>query len=357
MRLRKTLILLLLAAAFAAAAAVLAPGAQAGSASAPAAHASQAAPEVSGTVFADDNTNGARDAGEPGLPGWTVFVDLHGTGVLAADDPQAVTASDGSYAITGVPAGTYLVRLVQQSGVSCTQLSGCLVMATFPASQTVVADFGETRQASPSLPPTGSPLPPGSPPGPPVFGKTFTSGVVSGIVLVKLPAGTKAAAVKGTGFVRLTEPRSLPVGTILDTTAGTARITTAVNTAGQTQSGDFGAGVFKVLQDRRQKGLTQLNLMLAAKAASACPRLGKARTAAKKLLPGSVIALLHANVKGRFRTRGRYSSGTVRGTMWDTVERCDGTLTRVSRGAVSVQDLRHRRTVLVRAGRSYLARP
>jgi hypothetical protein len=298
-------------------------------------------------VFGDTNTNGRRDPGEVGLPGWTVFVDLHGTGVLAADDPSSVTAADGSYAIAGVPAGTYLVQLVQQSGFSCTLLGGCLVMQTFPANRTVVADFGENRNAT--LPP---PVPP------PALGKTFTSGVVTGTVLVKLPAGSKAALVKGTGFVPLTQARSLPVGTILDTTAGTARITTAVNAAGQTQSGDFGAGVFKVLQNRRQKGLTQLNLMLAAKATSACPRIGKARTAAaKKLLPASVIALLHANVKGRFRTHGRYSSATVRGTMWDTVERCDGTLTRVSRGAVSVQDLRHRRTVLVRAGQSYLARP
>jgi len=30
---------------------------------------------------------------------------------------------------------------------------------------------------------------------------------------------------------------------------------------------------------------------------------------------------------GRFRTRGRYSSATVRGTDWTVTDRCDGTLT------------------------------
>lgn len=47
---------------------------------------------------------------------------------------------------------------------------------------------------------------------------------------------------------------------------------------------------------------------------------------------------------------------TVRGTLWQTVERCDGTLTRVRQGVVVVRDLRLRRAVRVTAGHSYLAR-
>ena len=46
----------------------------------------------------------------------------------------------------------------------------------------------------------------------------------------------------------------------------------------------------------------------------------------------------------------------MRGTRWLTVDRCDGTLTRVTHGAVSVRDFLRHRTVLVRAGHSYLAR-
>jgi len=59
---------------------------------------------------------------------------------------------------------------------------------------------------------------------------------------------------------------------------------------------------------------------------------------------------------GRFSTRGRNSVAIVRGTRWLTKETCAGTLTRVAEGAVAVRDTRRHKTVLVRAGHSYLAR-
>jgi hypothetical protein len=58
---------------------------------------------------------------------------------------------------------------------------------------------------------------------------------------------------------------------------------------------------------------------------------------------------------GRFRTHGRHSQATVRGTRWLTEDRCSGTFTKVTQGAVVVRDLTRRRSVVVRAGHSYLA--
>ncbi len=69
------------------------------------------------------------------------------------------------------------------------------------------------------------------------------------------------------------------------------------------------------------------------------------------------VRRLFGNGKGRFRTKGRYSAGTVRGTYWVTVDRCDGTLTHVYRGVVSVHDLVRHTYVRVSAGHSYLASP
>ena len=46
----------------------------------------------------------------------------------------------------------------------------------------------------------------------------------------------------------------------------------------------------------------------------------------------------------------------MRGTIWLVEDRCDGTLTKVSRGTVSVRDFRRKKTVSVKAGHSYLAR-
>jgi hypothetical protein len=68
------------------------------------------------------------------------------------------------------------------------------------------------------------------------------------------------------------------------------------------------------------------------------------------------VRKLWGSGKGKFVTKGKYSSATVRGTKWLTQDRCDGTLTRVLQGIVRVQDFRARKTVNVRAGRSYLAR-
>jgi hypothetical protein len=46
----------------------------------------------------------------------------------------------------------------------------------------------------------------------------------------------------------------------------------------------------------------------------------------------------------------------VRGTVWEIEDRCDGTLTRVKRGKVAVRDFRRKKTVIVKAGKSYLAK-
>ena len=59
---------------------------------------------------------------------------------------------------------------------------------------------------------------------------------------------------------------------------------------------------------------------------------------------------------GKFRTRASNSVITVRGTTWFVSDRCDGTLTRVTSGSVSVRDLRTGRSKIVRAGQRHLAR-
>jgi ferric-dicitrate binding protein FerR (iron transport regulator) len=46
----------------------------------------------------------------------------------------------------------------------------------------------------------------------------------------------------------------------------------------------------------------------------------------------------------------------VRGTRWQTIDRCDGTLIRVLKGSVSVRDVVKKKTIVVKAGKSYLAK-
>ena len=62
---------------------------------------------IEGTLFNDANGNGIQDSGEAGLAGRKVYVDLNGDGHWDTGEPYALTDTDGNYAITGLPPGTY----------------------------------------------------------------------------------------------------------------------------------------------------------------------------------------------------------------------------------------------------------
>jgi hypothetical protein len=212
--------------------------------------------------------------------------------------------------------------------------------------------------------PAALPAAPPAPPAPPTPGKSVVVRVVSGKVSIKYPAG-KAPAGTGKGFVPLTGALNIPVGSQLDTKKGRVALTSAANTGGvKTQTADFYQGVFEVKQSvpkKKPKKPTALITDLVMKgeiARSQCAPLKGARSASadKKKGPKSVLGKLWGNGKGKFRTNGKYSSATVRGTIWLVQDRCDGTLTTVKRGTVSVRDLKRKKTVSVKAGHSYLAR-
>ena len=53
---------------------------------------------------------------EPGLAGWTVFLDTNQNGTLDSGELQTTTGANGSYAFAALPAGTYTVAEVPQAG-------------------------------------------------------------------------------------------------------------------------------------------------------------------------------------------------------------------------------------------------
>lgn len=211
---------------------------------------------------------------------------------------------------------------------------------------------------------------------PPVLGETLNVEVVSGKVFVELPstghaslaqpfraaidsgalAPAFASVSKGTKFVPISEVRQIPVGSTLEATAGVARITTATATIGTTQSGEFGAGIFKLLQPRKLKGLTEMDIVDNRNAKQVCATLGKRAAVAAKHLSSKVLGRLNGSAHGSFATHGQYSASTVRGTVWSVANQCSGTLTKVTRGEVSVRDFRRRKTVTLFAGQHYLAK-
>ncbi len=59
--------------------------------------------------------------------------------------------------------------------------------------------------------------------------------------------------------------------------------------------------------------------------------------------------------KGKFRTKGRYASAAIRGTWWLTADYRTRTLVQVKEGTVTVRDIPKKKTVIVKAGKSYSA--
>ncbi len=105
--------------------------------------------QVSGTVYHDVNRNGTFDAGDAGLGGWTVFIDVNGSG-QPAGQPSAVTAANGTYSIQNIPNGTFAVRVVPQSGFTCTQpANGCAYTGQFASDVNLGGlNFGEASPAA-----------------------------------------------------------------------------------------------------------------------------------------------------------------------------------------------------------------
>ena len=179
----------------------------------------------------------------------------------------------------------------------------------------------------------------------PVFAKTVRLAPVSGTVLIRIP--------RARDFIELRSAETVPIGTVIDTRAGTVRLTSATAPPTNLQTGNFFLGRFQVLQQRSLKGVTDLVIQDKLKH-SVCSAQGQQAQAAK--LSARILGLLRGKAKGHFRTRGHFSAATVRGTEWGVRDRCDGTLTVVTRGVVAVRDFTLHKTVIVKTGQTYLAK-
>ena len=74
------------------------------------------ASSISGTVFNDANASGTANTGEKGLEHQIVFLDLDFDGVLENGEPNALTATNGSFSFTNLTAGVYRLRVAVPTG-------------------------------------------------------------------------------------------------------------------------------------------------------------------------------------------------------------------------------------------------
>ncbi|MHB8235193.1 MAG: hypothetical protein ACYDHT_11135, partial [Solirubrobacteraceae bacterium] len=240
------------------------------------------------------------------------------------------------------PATTYHYRIV------ASDCEGCASGTTYGSDATFTTATLEASRSTPSTvassPNLRGPLP--LTVAPPSLGRTALAGAVSGVVLVRVPGST--------ALVPLGATQNIPIGSVIDARQGVVRLTTAVNTAGKLQSATLWHGAFAVAQSPG-RGMTTFALPHPSACSARAAQADSSTAGAARAKP-SPPTLWAKDNHGQYSTRGQNSVATVRGTYWQTTNRCDGTLTTVKQGLVSVRDLHRHRTVLVRAGHSYLAK-
>ena len=98
---------------------------------------------ISGSCFNDVNQNGKKDAGEAGVEGITVSLKRMVFFIFPMDAGAAAANADGSYEITGLQPGLYLVEVQNKSGAECTTKNPVRTWLGFFKNKKT-ADFGFT---------------------------------------------------------------------------------------------------------------------------------------------------------------------------------------------------------------------
>lgn len=174
------------------------------------------------------------------------------------------------------------------------------------------------------------------------FARTVVLQPVSGKVLVEVPASAGAQK-----FVPLSSTREVPLGTVVNATAGKVGLTVATAHV-QLRSGEFHGGSFEIAQPRAAGGLAMLQIHDNLPRSTSCPTAGGR-------LSQRILGLLRGTASTGFETVGKYSAATVLGTEWGVRDRCDGTFTVVQEGEVVVRDFRLRKNVVLHTGQTFLA--
>jgi len=273
--------------------------------------------------------------------GWSLS-SLKATTPVPLPDSAHRTPVPVSVTLTGLPAAT---RIYAQLGAASGKeaADGPILSFTTAARPATAPPPAGGTEPAPGTPPAAS-----EPAAPPQIGATVTAAAETGTVRVRVPGGK--------GFTTLTGAATVPVGSIVDAGAGAIALTAALP-GGGVQQATFGGGRFQVRQ-RGGSGLVDLHLrggrFGACRAGTAARTVAALAAGKKRRKP--VRSLWGKDDGGRFRTHGRDSVTTVRGTEWTVTDRCDGTLTTVSEGAVDVRLRRSGRVVRVKAGEHLLAR-
>lgn len=106
--------------------------------------------QIEGDKWHDLDADGQRDAGEPLLSGWTIYLDSDNDGVKDTGEPSTVTDADGHYRFVDLAAGSYVIREVGKAGWLQTAPRVAVLESFDDGNMTEYASFGGTTNASAS---------------------------------------------------------------------------------------------------------------------------------------------------------------------------------------------------------------
>jgi hypothetical protein len=278
------------------------------------------------SVFTVDTTPPAAADVTPSVQGNAASFTFTSGALCRLDGPAgegafAACSSPQSYAGLAPGAYRFTVRTTDDAGNSTD--------ATREFSVVAVAAATPTPTPTPSPRPVATPSPTAS------YRRSVVIRPASGKILVK-PPGASA-------FAALERSTALPLGTTVDAKRGRIQLTSEPARGLPPQKAIFYGGIFVITQPG-----TMIDLKLVEPLASCT---------SKKPTKLPKFRRAWGEGKGAFRITGKYSSATVRGTTWLVQDDCSGTRTRVKVGVIAVRNNVTKKTVLVRAGKSYLAKP
>lgn len=294
------------------------------------------------------STVGAAPAGD-GFVTVTIGMSLDQVATRPVSADYTVTGSDGVLAATGtitVPVGgtsaSTSVTLPSAHAPYAVGLSNARGAVLAPGAAGGTSPLAGAAVVTPPGT-TGTPgdqFVLGARQGPaPTLDNSFALSVISGTIRYHRPGDKNYTSLPSGSVI-------LPLGSVVDATNGHAGITVEIDAQHTLQSAEVWEGKFGVFQVG-SPAITELRL--AGGDYSVCAGSSNAKKRARKSA-GGAVRHLWANAKGRFRTKGRFASATIRGTKWLTEDLCLATRVTVAEGIVAVRDFRRQKTQVVRAG-------
>jgi hypothetical protein len=177
------------------------------------------------------------------------------------------------------------------------------------------------------------------------------------VVLDPVDGNTTLKAGKSGPSLTLNSDENVPIDSVVNTTSSEVLLTVEPETSGGVDRTELSQGPFAIRQvTTKTKPITELVLKDLPPRCSTKKARAKGSMFQKLARASASRRRLFARGRGRFRTRGRYGSGTKRGTIFLTEDRCNGTLFKVTEGQIAVRDFVTGKTIIVKAGGRYFAR-